>query len=245
MMSTRLQARDTAAATGDQQPDVSSGVGDGCGFCGDVPVRLLVWDTPNIDMAIGAIVGRRPTSGERPDMQALIGWMASRGVPGELVEACVFVNVAAGNGNGLQGWVTYLLETGVRVFAKPKHNGDGDIDPDMLAHIDRHTVDGGGRLVEVIVASHDAANFADRLAELVAAGATVSVLVFPERAGCLPEIPGVEVIDLEDVPGLIEVALPRISLHSLPGEGCWLDPPRRIHGGGRSAGDVTSPPGRS
>ena len=204
-------------------------------------VRLLVWDAPNIDMAITGLLGHKPTPDQRPNMDVLIDWLAARAHPDEHIEACVFVNVASST-NGLQNWVTYLLATGLRVFAKPKHDDHDDIDPDMLTHIDLHTSDGAGlELRELIVASHDAANFADRLDQL-ATDLPVSVLAFPERAGRLAATPRVGLIDPDTIPGLITAPLPRTSIHQLPAHGRWLDPTTPTLGHAPAADDTDPPP---
>ena len=55
-------------------------------------------------------------------------------------------------------------------------------------------------------------------------GIAVTALVFPEHAHQLCQVDGLEVVDLEDVPGLFESPLPRLTFHSLPTEGRWLEP---------------------
>ncbi len=39
---------------------------------------LLVWDAPNLDMGLGAILGGRPTAAYRPRFDALGRWLLSR-----------------------------------------------------------------------------------------------------------------------------------------------------------------------
>lgn len=42
------------------------------------PRMLLVWDAPNMDMGLGAILGGRPTAAHRPRFDALGRWMLGR-----------------------------------------------------------------------------------------------------------------------------------------------------------------------
>ncbi|MGB7237483.1 MAG: NYN domain-containing protein, partial [Rhodococcus sp. (in: high G+C Gram-positive bacteria)] len=39
---------------------------------------LLVWDAPNLDMGLGAILGGRPTAAYRPRFDALGRWLLQR-----------------------------------------------------------------------------------------------------------------------------------------------------------------------
>src|SRR6478736_3073817 len=64
---------------------------------------LLVWDAPNLDMGLGAILGGRPTAAYRPRFDALGRWLLSRTAElsaqnsGTLEpEATVFTNIASG-----------------------------------------------------------------------------------------------------------------------------------------------------
>ncbi|MGH3783716.1 MAG: NYN domain-containing protein, partial [Pseudonocardiaceae bacterium] len=62
-----------------------------------VPVSLLVWDAPNIDMSLGSILGGRPSSASRPRFDALGRWLISQAGTDSEPEATVFTNVAAGS----------------------------------------------------------------------------------------------------------------------------------------------------
>ena len=42
------------------------------------PTLLLVWDAPNIDMGLGAILGSRPTAAHRPRFDAVGRWLVER-----------------------------------------------------------------------------------------------------------------------------------------------------------------------
>lgn len=184
--------------------------------------HLLVWDAPNIDMTIANIIDDKPTAKERPDLKVLGDWLVDHAEPGDEVEACVFVNVAPHVAGPLRGWVLWLLEEGFRVFAKPKA-GDSDVDDDMLDHIERRL--DGGDLVQVYVGSNDARNFVEPLEGYVAdERVSATVLGFAEYAGQLSQSDAFEFVDLESIPGLFQVPLPRINLEELPNEGRWFEP---------------------
>jgi uncharacterized protein len=188
--------------------------------------RLLVWDAPNLDMALGTLLGgRAPRPEERPRFEVLARWLVERSAPGEIPEACVFANVPPGRGEGMRGWVEFLRATGYSVFAKPKVGEDDDIDADLLAHIRRRADD--GPLAEVVLASADQfRDFQHDLTEL-AARLPLTVLGFREFNRAAIDMPSVSFIDLESIPGLIEQPLIReVPLDLLPVEGAWL-PARR------------------
>ncbi len=101
---------------------------------------LLVWDAPNLDMGLGAILGRRPTGAERPRFDALGRWLLNRTAevsashPETSIkpEATVFTNIAPGSADVVRPWVEALRNVGFAVFAKPKVDDDTDVDADML-----------------------------------------------------------------------------------------------------------------
>ena len=104
---------------------------------------LLVWDAPNLDMGLGAILGGRPTAAYRPRFDALGRWLLGRTAElsartsGTLEpEATVFTNIAPGSADVVRPWVEALRNVGFAVFAKPKVDEDSDVDSDMLEHID-------------------------------------------------------------------------------------------------------------
>src|SRR4249919_3461057 len=77
---------------------------------------LLVWDAPNLDMGLGAIIGGRPTAAHRPRFDALGRWLLrrtadiSKAVPRIPVEAeaTVFTNIAPGSADVVRPWVEAL-----------------------------------------------------------------------------------------------------------------------------------------
>lgn len=196
---------------------------------------LLVWDAPNMDMGLGALLGGRPTAAHRPRFDALGRWLlhrtaeASANTPeqGQIEpEATVFTNIAPGSADVVRPWVDALRNVGFAVFAKPKLTDDSDVDSDMLDHIElrRHTVG----LAGVIVASADGQAFREPLLEVAADGVPVTVIGFREHASWALTTEGLEFIDLEDIPGVFREPLPRIGLDSLPDDGAWLPPFRPL-----------------
>ncbi|WP_227997584.1 NYN domain-containing protein [Nocardia australiensis] len=194
---------------------------------------LLVWDAPNLDMGLGAILGGRPTAAYRPRFDALGRWLLAR--TAELSvgsayrvepEATVFTNIANGTADVVRPWVEALRNVGFAVFAKPKIDEDSDVDADMLAHIELRSRSAG--LAGIMVASADGQAFREPLEELAAHGIPVQVLGFREHASWAVTSDSLEFIDLEDIPGVFREPLPRVSLDSLPDEGAWLQPFRPL-----------------
>ncbi len=193
---------------------------------------LLVWDAPNLDMGLGAILGGRPTAAYRPRFDALGRWLLSR--TAELSrstsaslepEATVFTNIAPGSADVVRPWVEALRNVGFAVFAKPKIDEDSDVDSDMLRHIELRHSEG---LAGVMVASADGQAFREPLEELANAGIAVQVLGFREHASWAVTSEILDFVDLEDIPGVFREPLPRVSLDMLPDEGAWLQPFRPL-----------------
>lgn len=194
---------------------------------------LLVWDAPNLDMGLGAILGGRPTAAYRPRFDALGRWLLQR--TAELstngsgileAEATVFTNIAPGSADVVRPWVEALRNVGFAVFAKPKVDEDSDVDDDMLDHIEFRNR--GGGLAGVMVASADGQAFREPLESIAATGVPVQVLGFREHASWAVTSETLEFLDLEDIPGVFRESLPRVSLDSLPDEGAWLQPFRPL-----------------
>ena len=194
---------------------------------------LLVWDAPNLDMGLGAILGGRPTAAHRPRFDALGRWLLGR--TAEIAaglaevslepEATVFTNIAAGNGDVVRPWVEALRNVGFAVFAKPKIHEDSDVDADMLDHIARRHDEG---LALLMVASADGQAFRLPLEDIAGTGTRVCVLGFREHASWALASDTLEFVDLEDIPGVFREPLPRIGLDSLPAQGAWLQPFRPL-----------------
>lgn len=194
------------------------------------PRMLLLWDSPNIDMVLGQLILRRkPTGRERPRIDALRDWLRERADDtGERegarpkIEASVFANVTERTFNGVVGWAEVVRQSGFRMFLKPKTRDDSDVDDDILELLAERHREGGLR--EALIMSHDGMAFVEAAKTLLADGVHVTALVFPEHAHQLCQVDGIEVFDLEDIPGLFESPLPRLTFQSLPTEGRWLEP---------------------
>ena len=197
---------------------------------------LLVWDAPNLDMGLGAILGRRPTALERPRFDALGRWLLARTAEVAATrqndqqiaaepEATVFTNIAPGSADVVRPWVDALRNVGFAVFAKPKLDEDSDVDSDMLDHIAQRRADG---LAALVVASADGQAFRQPLEEISRDGVPVQVLGFREHASWALASDTLEFVDLEDIAGVFREPLPRIGLDSLPEKGAWLQPFRPL-----------------
>ncbi|WJZ03855.1 NYN domain-containing protein [Corynebacterium freiburgense] len=192
------------------------------------PSLLLVWDAPNLDMGLGAIIGGRPTTVHRPRFDAIGRWLLDQSAAlGDHIvpEATVFTNVTPGGADAIRPWVEALRNVGFAVFAKPKLDEESDVDPDMLQHIRRRHAE--GTLEGLIVASADGQNFRELLEEL-AVNIPVRVIGFHEHSAWAVASEALEFTDLEDIPGVFREPLPRVSLDSLPEGGAWLQPFRPL-----------------
>lgn len=194
---------------------------------------LLVWDAPNLDMGLGAILGGRPTAAYRPRFDAIGRWLLAEAAAlsadtGERVEpeATVFTNVSPAGADAVRPWVEALRNVGFAVFAKPKSDEDSDVDQDMLAHIERRAAE--GVLRGLVVASADGQNFLSTIEELSARGIPVTVIGFHEHASWAVNSDALRFIDLEDIPGVFREPLPRVNLDQLPEGGAWLQPFRPL-----------------
>ncbi|WP_066527852.1 NYN domain-containing protein [Corynebacterium bouchesdurhonense] len=194
---------------------------------------LLVWDAPNLDMGLGAILGGRPTAAYRPRFDAIGRWLLAEAAAlsadtGERVEpeATVFTNVSPAGADAVRPWVEALRNVGFAVFAKPKSDEDSDVDQDMLAHIERRAAE--GVLRGLVVASADGQNFLSTIEELSARGIPVTVIGFHEHASWAVNSEALRFVDLEDIPGVFREPLPRVNLDQLPEGGAWLQPFRPL-----------------
>lgn len=194
---------------------------------------LLVWDAPNLDMGLGAILGSRPTAAYRPRFDAIGRWLIElaqerSAAVGSHVEpeATVFTNVSPASADAVRPWVEALRNVGFAVFAKPKSDEDSDVDQDMLDHIQRRLDE--GVLRGVVVASADGQNFQEPIEQLADAGIPVKVLGFHEHAAWAVQSETIDFVDLEDIPGVFREPLPRINLDQLPEGGAWMQPFRPL-----------------
>ncbi len=194
---------------------------------------LLIWDSPNMDMGLGSILGGRPDGSHRPRFDALGKWLLAEA--GHLshkrghrvvAEPTVFANIVPGGADAVRPWVEALRNIGFAVFAKPKLKEDTDVDPDMIEHLVKRFSE--GTLDGVIVASADGRNFKDTLEDMAVHGVAVTVLGFHEHATWAIDNPSLRFVDVEDIPGVFRAPLPRVSLDNLPEGGAWLPPLRSL-----------------
>lgn len=187
---------------------------------------LAIIDIPNIDMSLSTLLGRKPRRCDRPDWAEVRRWLTHRSGSGA-VEAVAFTNVSVPACASQQRWLHLLRTQGYAVFAKPRISGS-DVDDDMLHHL--HSRVAEGDVGEVLVFSHDAANFAQPIQDLVRSspGPSFAVVGFQELAGHLAEMPAVAFIDFESISGAFSRELPRTPLLDLPEEGQWFEPLLRV-----------------
>ncbi|MEJ5945118.1 NYN domain-containing protein [Pseudokineococcus basanitobsidens] len=198
---------------------------DGAAEEGALPLDLLVWDAPNIDMTLSNVIGERPSPASRPRFDAIARWLVGTAGAHD-VEGCVFTNITPAGVSSVRPWVEAVRSFGFSVFARPKSRPDDDVDEAMLDHIARRAQE--GPLGRVVVASADGRNFREPLEELARGGVECTVIAFSEVAGYAQESDLLTFIDLEDVPGAFTTPLPRIRLDNLPPEGAWLRPTRSM-----------------
>lgn len=190
--------------------------------------RLLVWDAPNIDVALGTLLGgRAPSPKERPRFDALGRWLVERAADDDVApEACVFANLHPARLDQMRGWIDVIRSAGFSVFAKPKLADKDDIDEDLVALVHRHVE--AGDVCELLIASGD--RFRDLPSgDLLDLGDRVPLTIVGFREYCTGAIrtEGVRFVDLEDIPGVFETRLHReMPLDRIPAEGAWL-PARR------------------
>lgn len=190
--------------------------------------QVLAVDGPNIDAVTGNLLGRRPVGIDHPRYPALRCWLETSAPPTVRSSvAAVFLGVPTDPSPSYEGWVASLSQAGLWVFAKPREAGD--IDEEMVAYLESRP---WGRIV---VASNDAQRFVEPLTKLSDRGVITVALGFREQAGRLAATPGIEFVDLEDIPGVFCQPLPRVRLQGLPPEGRWFEPRVRI---GTPVGEV-------
>jgi uncharacterized protein len=197
--------------------------------------RLLLWDDADVRSRLDEVVVATPVSGD-VDPDAVFAWLEARCADGEDAEAVFFTAVATGSEEDRAATVTGLRELGYEVHVRPARS-DGAapaMAPTILSRIEQASR--GGRLSEVVVASHDASGLVAGLEAVASGGVPVTVLGFRERGGYAVASPSLGFVDLEDVVGAYGASLPRTNLYDLPEEGRALAPLRRR--GRRAAGSA-------
>jgi uncharacterized protein len=194
--------------------------------------RLLVWDAPDMDRCLSEVLGQRASVTTRPNLPAVLRWARERSGRPECLEAAVFCVVPHGLEAKMAPWVANLRHHGFAVFAKPTPARRDAVTRDLVRHVQRSFAQ--GRLVQVVVASHEVATLREPLRRWRAAGVDVALLGYRERDGFATVEPAVTFVDVEEVPGAFDQPLPRTNLFDLPQGGRWFDP---------LAGDESPPSG--
>ncbi|MEZ5233088.1 MAG: hypothetical protein R2749_10325 [Acidimicrobiales bacterium] len=218
------------------------------GVMGDVAVRLLVWDDPDVRRTRDRVLVAEVADDRHADLDRLYRWLAARCGPGEQPEACLFTVVRPGDEVATAARVTTIREQGFAVHVRrdPAQGADGGGPADATDPLSEPMwamIDGfrrGGRLREVIIASHDETAFGPALDALAGAGIEVTFIGFREQAGFACGRGGIRFIDIEDVDGLYGDPLPRTNLYDLPIDGRTLPPLRRPAPPGRAPLSVFS-----
>ncbi len=159
----------------------------------------LLVDGENLDGVLGgSILNGRPLPEQRPRWDAVRRFVEDR--YGE-TKSLFFINANSGIPTS---FVQALLALGWRPILL---SGEGKVIDLAILKMLRALV---GRASTVVLGSHDA-DFADELAEVGAAGATVALLAFNEFVATrLREIDGITIFDLESDARAFTQPLPRL-----------------------------------
>ena len=211
-----------------RQRRVAVAVGTADSVSKGVTRRLLVWDAPDMDQNLSEILGRKASPAHRPRMDRLVTWFAEGAGVEDRVDACVFATVAPGNEARLAAWLSNLRQWGWSVFVRPRLQRTDTVTDALARHIEHHFRH--GHLAEVVIASHEGAAFGEALSRYVQAGVKVTVLGYRERMSFDRSVDGVDLVDLEDLPGVFTAPLPRTNLFDLPSGGRWFEALRPLEG---------------
>lgn len=181
---------------------------------------ILAWDAPNIDMALGELLGEKPNPAQRPNWTVLARWLKeqAKSLGASEWEAVIFTNIAPGQEAAVRPWIFHLRKAGFGVFVKPKI-GSSDIDDDIVEWIANRV--GACEVKAIMLASGDHRAFHRLLETYQDNGHKVALLGFEEFSGTISTIP---CIDLGDIPNLLPDTLERTRLNHLPEEGMLLAP---------------------
>ena len=201
-------------------------------------VRLLLWDEPDIAARLADVMVVPPSTEPAIDLGALFGWLAARCQGDEVPQAKLCTVVTPGDEAAQTVRITAARRSGFGIVVKPGSAGStADFSGSILSAIERARQ--AGKVVEVLVASHDADRLGGQLEDLASAGVTVTVLGFREKARYAAASARLGFVDVEDIDGLWNVELPRTNLFDLPEEGREL-PPLNPLGGAPAAVQPTT-----
>ena len=186
-------------------------------------VRLLLWDETDIAARLADVMVAKPSAEPAIDLGTLYRWLASRCTAEEAPQARLCAVVPPGEEESQSTRITAARQNGFGVVVKRGNPGiPADFSASILATIERARQ--AGTLSEVLVASHDADRLGGRLEDLASSGIMVTVLGFREKARYAAASARLGFVDLEEIPGIWNVALPRTDLFDLPDEGRELPP---------------------
>lgn len=191
---------------------------------------VVVWDAPNIPIAVGTSLSTLPNGIERLSLDRVVEWLANRAAQRRLVlDATMFFNVPKHHIDELRHAVQAVRSTGFGVYARPKLSASDDVDDAMVTRI-RNAV-ATSNVGEVIVASHDRRAFAPVLADVAAKGVPAFVLGHRQFATWVDAAVGVSFISLQSVADCFRERLTRVDLEYLPDEGTFLPPLKVVPAG--------------
>ena len=72
-----------------------------------------------MDMCLSEVIGAKATADTRPNMAAVLAWLCAKGLPDDVVEACVFANIPPGLEASMASWIATLRHTGLRCSSSP------------------------------------------------------------------------------------------------------------------------------
>ena len=196
-------------------------------------VNLMIIDNPNLNKALESRLGHIPRKNEYPKWDKLLDWFMQSAPPSTHVSLpCLFANIRSNEVGKIQQqeWLQIMVNTGYRVFTKPKAQETDDIDDQMVQQIWYHMDKERRRtsLSRLVVISHDAKNFFKPLTEVkhLLPDIQITVLGLTGDAGPLERSTDFDFMDLRDIPGLIDFELPNsiVNLDDLPEHGKWFVP---------------------
>lgn len=167
-------------------------------------ISYVLVDGENVDWALSSLLGRKPTSPDRPRWERVLEFAAARS--GGVVRGLFFLNASSGEFS--LPFAQALLAIGFRPIPLA---GEGKV---VDIAIKRTLQVLGDRPGDIVLLSHDG-DFAPDVEMLLDTGHRVRLLIFTELlSGKLAalEARGLELADLEHDGGAFQYALPRLRI---------------------------------
>ncbi len=155
-----------------------------------------VVDLPNLNCCARRALGSQTSI----NVLALNMWITQRAAGGRTCMT-VFTNVWPGQADSKSNLARTWLAAGISVLLKTKHDGRGDIDGELVAHVRNEAGQPG--LAHIILASADGRRLRPEIAKLMQLGARVTVAAFRESSAWASTTSDLTVIDLRDVEGVV------------------------------------------